>query len=72
MSENSFQSDFVGISFTVINLRLLDTINFIFDRIFERDYFSLSIIQSIQDRIECCRFPRSSRSSENGDSGIFI
>lgn len=47
VSENCLKSNFVGISFTVIYLRLLNAFDLIFDRIFKGDDFSLAVIQRV-------------------------
>lgn len=51
MPENCLESNLIGISFTIIDLRLLDAFDLIFDRIFERNDLSFSIIQRVQYRI---------------------
>ena len=51
MSENRFESDFIGISFVIIDLRLLNSFDLIFNRVFKGNNLSFSIIEITKDGI---------------------
>ncbi len=70
MSEDSLEPYFVGISFAIVDLRLLDSFDLVLDRILECDDLSLAVIEITQDRIERRGLSCSCRSGEYRDTGI--
>jgi hypothetical protein len=72
VSENGFHTDFVCISLSVVDLRLLDAGNLILDRIFQGNDLLFPIIEIAEDRIECRRLSASCGSGKDDDAGIFL
>ena len=71
LSENSFEAEFVGVAFFIIDLRLLETWDFVFNWIFKSDDFFWTIVEFFEGRIESCCFSWSGRTCDNDDSCCF-
>ena len=66
------ETSFIIISFIIINLRLLNSANLVFNWIFQRNYFLSPIIKLFEDSIERSCLSRSSRTCNNNDSCCFL
>lgn len=68
LSEDGFEAELVGIAFFIIDLRLLETCDFVFDWIFKGDDLFGAIVEFFEGRVEGCGFSRSGWTCDNNDS----